>query len=616
MDSITYYRSKHFVNGIHRKTGTAYAEDGYDVHGYDKDGFYLNEKYSKDGYDRSGHDKRGFNRNGIHKKTNGLFAPDGFDRSNRDREGFNREGFNLDGINRGGFYRDGFNAKGFDCNGFGRDGYDLEGYDRSGYNNNGINRQGFISPSKWQEIILSITQTPHCQNEWYAENSYSELNDNDIELARGWANAEKDNDHTMARMLSARTAEKIAEKFYRALGFEINDVSIKQLDKESINLSNDWKSYDLLLNNKISIDVKNARTPLNSKVTYVEHCVSRFKNNRNNQNVVIVGVLSPYLKLDDIQNPDRINHDAIIKFLGETTISDLNKLEERFSKRLLKVSLKAMNFIPRWAFEFPEKFYEARKHNSFLLQQVTLELMPTIELCRQNGINPLPAYLSSGFSLPDAWKTGLNDWQIDFYSRIRPRDNAVVTMPVLFLALLTHFLEAVTKKKDAWNEYNPDEYRQLLYSYSSVDEDQQMPLGIFDPLGTIKSFIETLSVLWSNREHTNLDEFELFKFNGVGLLEGKRLTKQKYETILAYCGGFVDGKGKCGNTPLILGKHESCPECGKLICEKCGHCSTNCLLCDGRMKKLSNASENHITEDANHDLTHYEDNPFDGDVPF
>jgi len=381
-------------------------------------------------------------------------------------------------------------------------------------------------------------------------------------------------------MLSARTAEKVAIKFYQSLGYKVNDVSIKQPIKEENNTtgskSNDWKLFDLLLDNEISIDVKNARTPLNSKVTYVEHCVYRFKKEyRNNKDVIIAGVLSPYLKLDDIQNPLNIIYEVKIKYLGETTISDFIRLEDRFNKRFrfLKLSLNGMNFIPRWLFEFPEKFYETRNKQRSILQQAAIEQVPTIELCEEKGINPIPAYLSSGISLPDVWKTDLRDWQIDFYTRIRPCDKTVVTMPVLFLTLLVHFLESVTQEKN-WKEYDPEQYRQLLYANSSTD--QQMPLGIFDPLGTIESFIETLSILWSNKEHTNLREFELFKFNGVGLLEGKRRNKQKYESILAYCGGFVEGKGKCGNNPLILGKHESCPSCGKLICEECGHCSANC----------------------------------------
>jgi hypothetical protein len=454
--------------------------------------------------------------------------------------------------------------------------------------NNGISTPFAI----WRKLIRYLFQIEY-QAIWYSRDVCLDLNADDIALAQKWAKDEINNDYTTARMLSARAAEKVAIKFYQSLEFKVSDVSIKQHVKwpnnQPNNNSQDWKLCDLLLNDEISIDVKNARTSLNSKVTYVEHCVSKFKNNRNNQNVIIAGILSTYLKLDDIQSPDSIGDKSTIIYLGETSILSFSKLEERFSperlgKRLLKLSLNAMNFVPRWMFEYPDKFYESRNQCRLQFQEVSKEYMPSMQQCQQIGVNPIPAYLSNGINLPDAWKTVLSDWQIDFYSRIRPHSNTVITMPVLFLALLTHFLEALTKK-EPWKEYNPLQYRQLLYADLSKSHDPQLPLGIYDPLGTIVGFIETLSTLWYYKDHTNLKDFELFKFNGVGLLEGKKLNQQKYETILAYCGGFIEGKGRCGNNPLIIGKHDVCKLCGKLICDICGHCNTKCSECSSHMIK-------------------------------
>ena len=530
---------------------------------------------------------------------------------------FNCNGYNKYGFDKNGFDRDGYDVYGYDLNGIGRGGfdrkgYDQEGYDKNGYNKDGKNRNGYLILSKWFDFIELFPMAKCFENEFSIVEIYGQLNDKDTKIAEEWANSEEFSGYKMARMLSARAAEKATKTFYQSLGFKVDDISILQLNmnesKQESSDSKDWKLFDLLLNDEISIDVKNARTTLNSKVTYVEHCVSRFKNNRNNQNVIIAGVLSPYLKLNDIQNPQYIHYEATIKYLGETTISNFIKLQERFSKRFLKLSFNAMNFIPRWLFEFPERFYAIRNEQISILQQIKIELTPTIAYCEKTGVNPIPAYLASGINLPDAWKTDLRDWQIDFFSQIRPCDNSAVTMPVLFLALLVHFLEAVTQD-EKWKKYEPRLYRQLIYAGVSTAEDLRMPLGIFDPLGTIESFIETLSILWNNKELTNLKEFELFKFNGVGLLEGKRLNKQKYETILAYCGGFIEGKGKCGNNPLILGKHESCPGCGKLICEKCGYCSANCQQCERRMQNLTSASVQTGAE-GYHDLNHDEENPF------
>ena len=59
------------------------------------------------------------------------------------------------------------------------------------------------------------------------------------------------------------------------------------------------------------------------------------------------------------------------------------------------------------------------------------------------------------------------------------------------------------------------------------------------------------------------------------------------EPILDYCGGFVEGHGKYGNNPLIIGRHESCPECGKLICEKCSNCKKSWSFFEYRMNSIN-----------------------------
>ena len=314
---------------------------------------------------------------------------------------------NLMGFRSGTNYRQSVNRENINKDDFNGDEneFDIDGYDKNGFNSIGVNRKGYISPAKWHEIILTITHAspPSHENEWSAKESYNELNDQDLALAGEWASAEKNNDYTLARMLSARTAEKIAIKFYQSLGYEVDDVSIKQLikatNKPLSHNFDDWKLFDLLLNGERSIDVKNARTSLNSEVTYVEHCVTRFKKNRSNRDVIIAGMLSPYLKLHDMQNPQNIRYDATIKYLGETTISKFVRLEEIFSKRFLKISINSINFIPRWLFEFPEKFYTRRNRQRYILQQVAIEQIPTIAFCAKNGFNPIPAYLTSDIML-------------------------------------------------------------------------------------------------------------------------------------------------------------------------------------------------------------------------
>ncbi|OUL28987.1 hypothetical protein [Nostoc sp. 106C] len=106
-----------------------------------------------------------------------------------------------------------------------------------------------------------------------------------------------------------------------------------------------------------------------------------------------------------------------------------------------------------------------------------------------------------------------------------------------------------------------------------------MDLKLYDPLNTIKDFCASLQSLWENREKANLAEFKVFKFNGRGLLQGQRSEQDNnLTTILAYCGGKVEKKGKCRFTPLVVGKHDNCPTCGRLICPQndCGYCSDKC----------------------------------------
>ena len=124
-------------------------------------------------------------------------------------------------------------------------------------------------------------------------------------------------------------------------------------------------------------------------------------------------------------------------------------------------------------------------------------------------------------------------------------------------------------------DYSPQRYLEVLY----LSGMQINPLKLYDPLNIIKDFCDTLQILWDNRQASRLDEFKIFKFSGQGLLKGKR-TESEYimTTILAYCGGWVDGMGKCGFSPLAIGREQNCPVCGRLICPKdnCGFCTDRC----------------------------------------
>jgi hypothetical protein len=466
---------------------------------------------------------------------------------------------------------------------------------------------------QWKDKVDSVMSNNIYPTHWLCGYIYQELDEIDRKLSSVWARDEIHDDFTMAKMLSARAAEKVAIMFYESLGHSVNDISITQVSKTKHLDWVDWKLCDLVLDDKICIDVKNARTSVNSKCNYVEHCVNKFKNDRKNNDIIITGILSPYVKIDLFNDASEINTDLVIKYLGETTNSYIKKLEEWFTRKLLTVKLDNMNFVPRWLFEFPDKFYSNRNMCRSILRNFVSEHQ-NIEFLNMGyeKVNPIPAYLSSGIELPKEAILNLFDWQLKFYNRIIPKNNKSITMPVLFLALLTHFLEIITQE-DKYEDYHPDLYTVLLYNH----HDYSLPLGIFDPLETIHDFIETLTILWSHKEKADLKCFGQFKFNGVGLLQGKRIDNTSYETILAYCGGFIEGRGKCGNAPLILGENDNCPSCGKLICEICGHCSTNCSDCSSRMEDYKENPRKTIPKTNKHYyLRHQFIDDFSDDVPF
>lgn len=157
-------------------------------------------------------------------------------------------------------------------------------------------------------------------------------------------------------------------KFYQSIGFTVEDVSLKQVTESS---NKDWKDYDLRLNRHektLYVDVKNARTTFsnrnNDKKGYSEFCVQKFKKNRNKDEIIIAGVLSPYVKLEQIKEPSYPNTSPII-FMGEITKKQINQIENHFSNQLSSVIMPRDTekmYLPPWLFDYPiEPFYSQRK---------------------------------------------------------------------------------------------------------------------------------------------------------------------------------------------------------------------------------------------------------------
>ena len=84
--------------GTHKETNTLFNKNGYDISGYDKNGWSkeninkeTNTLFDKNGYDIFGYDKNGWSKKRIHKETNEFYDKNGFNKGGFTRYGFNQK---------------------------------------------------------------------------------------------------------------------------------------------------------------------------------------------------------------------------------------------------------------------------------------------------------------------------------------------------------------------------------------------------------------------------------------------------------------------------------------------------------------------------------------------
>jgi hypothetical protein len=427
------------------------------------------------------------------------------------------------------------------------------------------------------DAVRGATEIPQFDWEWNASGVVGGLTQSDRALAQSWAGQEGiEAEHQEARMLSARAAEKVGLAFYRQFALPVDDISITQLEGGTV----EWKLFDLQAGRR-QIDVKNARVPVNNPNTFLEHCVPRYKQNRG-QDVQIAAVVSPWITRFQFDDTSSIRPDVVpFRFLGEADRNTAQQLQQAFADLSARASATitvapvrdGSHFLPPWLFEYPEFIYERRNQCRQWLLCASEDQLPPLEALRLTGINPLPAFLGTRRPLPSSWFQPLSIWQRDFYERVRHHPQPV-TLPVVFLHLLLHFLE-VTRDASRHSDYCPDGYRKLLYPDPG---DAITTAGVIDPLSIVDALIKALKILWDHRHVTRLHEFQSFRFRGEGILSGKRKGQSEEVRILAYCGGRVPEKKncKCGHSPLLIGVEQLCAECHYLICPKCQSCRNGC----------------------------------------
>ena len=429
------------------------------------------------------------------------------------------------------------------------------------------------------------------------------ITETDLALSSLWVSRGANNSYEQAKMLSARMAERAAARFYTELGHETRDVAAEQVDSGSARI--DWKTHDILLDGEIPIDVKNSRTSINNGGGYSEHAVPRFKESRSGCDVTVVGVRSPYFRIEELKAPESVPYprsETPILVLGECRRSDLLRLRQEFVSDVLQdLTLGRQGrrfasdaeFLPSWVFDLSSRLGETREGRAYRdsLNALRNAKAPDWGLLREFNLNPLPLALQVGGRLLDSWTSHFAPWERALVNRILG-DGLQRSLPRLFLSILTDFLFAI---RDNRTEFDPSRYRELLFPGTRSSELgrawDRLPLGIPDPLESVSGLITSLSILWRHRGHSGLTSFTRFRFNGAGLLRGTRSPDDELTTILAYCGGWIPKRGKCGHAPLVLGREEACPECKYLVCPKCAHCTDSCPEGVRRKQKMEHRDE-------------------------
>jgi hypothetical protein len=451
------------------------------------------------------------------------------------------------------------------------------------------------------------------------------LNKKDRDLAALWATSVHGKDYHdkyLAKMLSARLAEKAVLLFFEDAGHTVRDTSIQQVDGGA-----EWITHDLMVDNRIPIDVKNARSSVNSGAHYSE-CIVPIQKQDNRESHVgaisvdvrIAGVLSPYIRADEFDFPKK-SYDPELTILGTTSTAEINRLAGQFaSERLYLHIMPQLNtqwesvtykyVYPPWLFTYPPTLYGSFFDGLSGLDSIQSARIPTLdELHRIKKRPPFYIFLAAGKPVPEQWKKELCAWQLELYSEIESQADEL-RLPFLFLTLLKHFTEQL---HDPSNDFHPNGYRALIFNdgKGGMKTNGAYPLGIYDPLCLIHQLITNLATIWKMRKEYQLDRIQQFQFKGLGILRGRLPSDDHWTTILAFCGGTLPAKNhaKCGKPDLILGAEgvEVCPECHRLICPDpgCRYCWKDCEEYKRRYTKIFQQDEGILES--------YDNDP---DIPF
>jgi len=391
------------------------------------------------------------------------------------------------------------------------------------------------------------------------------LTENARKLILNWSQPYGPSTYKGKAMTSAREAEVAAFILYRNLYGKAEDISILQITSPE---DDRWKYADIATNGQW-IDIKNAITSFSSPNSYSEHCVPQFKLDRNKRAVSISAFLSQYN--DDSTQP--------ITWLGETTMDEIEKLQNEFDSQYLKVTFSAhlnKSFLPAWLFDYPSVCYADREAALARIRSPEF-IFPRQECDIGIGVlaNRVISSKTEGTLCLEA---------MELERRIK---KCGLNRAVLFLHVLDRFCQTSLDDK-TFKETGLD-----IILFSRFNRNQVAPLGVYDPLETIWNLWNVLVAI-SEKCLKETRRFTMFRLRGANILQG-RTNDGRWLTVFAYCGGWLrleNGTSvRCGQNPIYLGQDYPCQSCGHLICHRCGFCSTQCSDCKMRQDHWSSKIE-------------------------
>ena len=377
-------------------------------------------------------------------------------------------------------------------------------------------------------------------------------------------------DSEACRLLSARAAELIATDYLKELDHKIEDISIQQLKQST----EGWKYFDIRCD-EISVDVKNSRKLHRGSDHYVEHCIPRFKKNRNdNQDIFIMGVLSPY-----INNPQKYFEEIVgATILGQVNIKEIRNLyrwaQKRFGKLLDLTGIWGSGYYPGWIFEYSSDHYFSRARaltsapnlvSEFIAAGVPKENLPRwLRIFEDNKDGNL---FTDESEASERILRDLKSMQAEIGITKR-------SLYIYAMGITIEYLIQGQSPEDGINE---------LRMHIQVDSETQSNkfFGLDDPLRYIDSLLNSLATVSDRliRQHTRILVFRLIH---PAILTGVR-DDGTVLRLLAYCGGKF-GNIQCASDPLVFGVNSNCPSCQYLICKNCFGCAAACSEGLFRMK--------------------------------